>query len=242
MRKFSLADNGTATGQAKDRVGLTAGTTYFAKYWNDNFFNIFNTVENAGYSLIDDDLEQMTKVMKGRYVASYTYNTSAIATQTVNDVVLGSDNVLYEVQADAIIGDDPVGSATGNWEVYNGIGISLGGGETLYPDGSIVGTNANGEYTKYANGNLTCRGSISPVSNNNAGTVITYPFAFIDTTYKLFAGTSYISSGALASSAVTEQIKTSTTQGKVKVSEHSTTTIIDIVSQEIQWTAIGRWK
>lgn len=115
MQKFSLADNGTATGQAKDRVGLTAGTTYFAKYWNDNFFNIFNTVEKAGYSLIDDDLEQLHKAVKGLYVATFTYNTSAIATQTVSDIVLGSDGAYYQVQSDAVIGDDPVGSATGDW-------------------------------------------------------------------------------------------------------------------------------
>jgi len=115
MQKFSVGDGGTAIGQAKDRIGLTAGTTYFAKYWNDNFFNIFNAVENAGYSLIDDNLEQLTKAMKGKYVATYTYNTSAIATQTVNDVVLGSDGKYYEADADAITGDDPVGSVTGNW-------------------------------------------------------------------------------------------------------------------------------
>jgi len=118
MQKFSVGDGGTATGQAKDRVGLTAGTTYFAKYWNDNFFNIFNAVENAGYSLIDDDLEQMTKAMRGKYIATHTYNTSGFASQTVSDIVEGSDGLLYEVQADGTIGDDPVGSATGDWKAY----------------------------------------------------------------------------------------------------------------------------
>jgi len=118
MQKFSIGDGGTATGQAKDRVGLVAGTTYFAKYWNDNFFNIFNAVENAGYSLIDDDLEQLTKAMKGKYVATYTYNTSGIATQTVDDVVLGSDGKYYEAQEDSISGDDPVGSVTGDWAEF----------------------------------------------------------------------------------------------------------------------------
>lgn len=118
MQKFSVADGGTATGQAKDRVGLTAGTTYFAKYWNDNFFNIFNAVENAGYSLIDDDLEQFTKALKGKYDAAYTYNTSGFASQTVSDIVEGSDGLLYEVQSDGTTGDDPVGSVTGDWKAY----------------------------------------------------------------------------------------------------------------------------
>jgi len=118
MQKFSVADGGTATGQAKDRVGLVAGTTYFAKYWNDNFFNIFNAVENAGYSLIDDDLEQFTKALKGKYDAAYIYNTSGFASQTVSDIVEGSDGLLYEVQSDGTTGDDPVGSVTGDWKTY----------------------------------------------------------------------------------------------------------------------------
>lgn len=118
MQKFSEADGGNPDGTAKDRVGLTAGTTYYAKYWNDNFFNIFNVVENAGYSLISDDLSQLVKALKGKYNATYTYNTSAVATQTVNDVVLGSDGFYYEVQADGVTGDDPVGSVTGNWKQF----------------------------------------------------------------------------------------------------------------------------
>lgn len=117
MQKFSEADGGNPNGSAKDRVGLVAGTTYLAKYWNDNFFNIFNAVESQGYSLIADDLEQLSKAMRGRYVDSFTYNTSAIATQTVNDIVEGSDGFYYEAQADAVTGDNPVGSISGNWRL-----------------------------------------------------------------------------------------------------------------------------
>jgi hypothetical protein len=117
MQKFDEVDGGNPDGTAKDRVGLVAGTTYLAKYWNDNFFNIFNAVTNAGYELIDDDLEQLTKAYKGRYKATSTYNTSGIATQSVNDIVEGSDGLFYEAQSDAINGDDPVGSVTGDWKV-----------------------------------------------------------------------------------------------------------------------------
>ena len=120
MQKFLEADGGNPDGTAKDGViGGVAGTKYKAKVWNDNFFNIFDFVESRGYSLIDDDLEQFTKAMHGKYNAAYTYNTSSIATQTVNDIVEGSDGLFYEAQANAINGDDPVGSITGNWADYN---------------------------------------------------------------------------------------------------------------------------
>lgn len=118
MQWFKVVDGGNPDGTAKDRVGLTAGTTYLAKYWNDNFFNIFNALINAGYTLIDDDLSQVTKAFRGGYNATYTYNTSTILTQSVNDVVLGSDGIYYECLTNGTTGDNPVGSVTGNWSVY----------------------------------------------------------------------------------------------------------------------------
>ena len=60
-------------------------------------------------------MSQLTKALKGRYVSTYTYNTSSATTQSVNDVVLGSDNKYYEVQNNNVTNDDPVGSVTGNW-------------------------------------------------------------------------------------------------------------------------------
>ncbi len=118
MRKFSVADGGNADGTAKDRVGLTAGTTYYAKYWNDNMFNLFDAITNAGYTLIDDDLSQITKAFRGGYNAAYTYNTASIASQSVDDIVLGSNGIYYKCLTNGTIGDNPVGSITGNWEVY----------------------------------------------------------------------------------------------------------------------------
>jgi hypothetical protein len=52
------------------------------------------------------------------YVNTYTYNTSTIPTQSVNDIVMGSDGNYYECQTNATIDDDPVGSITGNWSLY----------------------------------------------------------------------------------------------------------------------------
>ena len=117
MQKYKVSNQANANGTAKDgTIGdPTSGTKITASFLNDNFFNLFSFVENAGYSLIDDDLSQLTKALKGRYVSTYTYNTSSATTQSANDVVLGSDNKYYEVQNNSTTGDDPVGSATGNW-------------------------------------------------------------------------------------------------------------------------------
>ncbi len=117
MQKFKVADDGNPDGTAKDLIlGVQSGTKYKSAVWNDNLFNLFNAVENQGYTLIDDDLEQLSKAIKGKWKSTFTYNTSAIATQTVSDVVEGSDGYLYLAIDDAIIGDDPVGSISGRWQ------------------------------------------------------------------------------------------------------------------------------
>ena len=117
MQKYKVVNQANVDGTAKDGTinDPTSGTKITASFLNDNFFNLFSFVENAGYSLIDDDLSQLTKALKGRYVSTYTYNTSSITTQSVNDVVLGSDGKYYEVQNNNVTNDDPVGSVTGNW-------------------------------------------------------------------------------------------------------------------------------
>ena len=120
MQRPKLVDNATAGLKFQDSSTAAAldGTILRAGFQNDNFDNIFEVVLNAGYDLIDNNLEQLTKALRGEYVAGYTYNTSTILTQSVNDIVKGSDGLFYEAQADGIIGDDPVGSATGDWAEY----------------------------------------------------------------------------------------------------------------------------
>ena len=117
MKKFTVGDGGNPDGTAKDRDGATPGTKYKAEYYNDNIFNLFKFVEAQGYTLIDDDISQLAKASKALYSPDFTYNTSAIATQSVNDVVRGSDGKYHEALADGINGDDPVGSITGNWKL-----------------------------------------------------------------------------------------------------------------------------
>ena len=117
MQKPKLADGATAGLDFQDSSTETSldGTIVRAALLNDNLKNLFNIVEGAGYTLIDDDLSQLVKALKSKYDPTFTYNTSVIATQTVNDVVLGSDGNFYEAQSDGISGDDPVGSVTGDW-------------------------------------------------------------------------------------------------------------------------------
>ncbi len=118
MQKPKVVDNATAGLEFQDASTVTSrdGTVVRAEFLNDNFQNIFEIITNAGYTLIDNDISQLVKAQRGLYDATYTYNTSAIATQTVNDVVLGSDGEYYEAQSDGVIGDDPVGSVTGDWK------------------------------------------------------------------------------------------------------------------------------
>lgn len=127
MQKFLEADGGNPNGTAKDAItGVQSGTKYLSKYYNDNIFNLFEFVIGEGYQLIADDLTQLKKAFRAKYDNTATYNTSAIATQTVSDIVLGSDGIYYECLADATSGDNPVGSVTGNWEIYGFIPSATG--------------------------------------------------------------------------------------------------------------------
>ena len=115
MQKFKETDNGNANGTSIDRDGVVAGTSVKSYFLNDNFFNLFEFLTSQGYTLIDGDTSQLAKANKSLYNATYIYNTSAIATQSVSDIVEGSDGYYYKVLSDATTGDNPVGSVTGNW-------------------------------------------------------------------------------------------------------------------------------
>ena len=116
MQKFSQLDNGNPDGTAKDRNGVVSGTLYKAKYYNDNIFNLFEFLTTQGYTLIAGDKSQLAKANKSLYNPLYTYNTSAISTQSVSDIVQGSDGYYYEALTNGINGDNPVGSATNSWK------------------------------------------------------------------------------------------------------------------------------
>tara|TARA_R110001606_G_scaffold2504_4_gene10964 strand:+ start:2781 stop:3557 length:777 start_codon:yes stop_codon:yes gene_type:complete len=168
MQKFLETDNANANGTSKDRDGVVAGTSVKSYFLNDNFFNLFEFLASQGYTLIDGDTSQLAKANKALYNATYIYNTSAIATQSVSDIVEGSDGYYYKVLSDATTGDNPVGSVTGSWEkiLYDLDTISKSKisydndtasfiSNTL-TSGAIIeeGSNANGNHIKFANGTI----------------------------------------------------------------------------------------
>lgn len=121
MQKPKLVDNATPNLEFQDSSTQLAqdGTILRAAFQNDNFSNLFKLVEAAGYNLIDDDISQITKAVRGRYVDNFIYNTSSIATQTVNDVVLGSDGYYYECKQNGVTGVNPVNDLTGKWKIFD---------------------------------------------------------------------------------------------------------------------------
>lgn len=125
-----------------------------------------------------------------------------------------------------------------NWESSNPTGVSIGGGETLYPDGTIYGENALGSYTKYPNGDLVCKKStISITFTLTAASVsVTFPHSFIYMPE--------IVSGLICANPSTVR------RASCWTSNHTTTTFVlwgcNITtydgSFEGIYTAIGRWK
>lgn len=191
MQKFSVADGGNPDGTAKDRVGAIAGTKYFAKYYNDNIFNLIKFVESSGYTLIDDDLSQLAKASRGLYDANFTYNTSVIATQTVNDVVLCSDGVYYEAQADGINGDNPVGSVTGNWKIF--LNNKLDGNivHNITVDNDYTLTAIQNQYGRIevTDSGVVLTGTINIIMNNDEHTFLFVNSTAQDLTVKTSTGT-----------------------------------------------------
>lgn len=69
-----------------------------------------------------------------------------------------------------------------------GTGTDIGGGETLWGDGSITGSNSNGTYTKWPNGDLECRGITGSITTStlvsgvyNGSQSVVSPHLFIKT-------------------------------------------------------------
>lgn len=176
MQKYKVVNQANADGTARDGTinDPTSGTKITASFLNDNFFNLFSFVENAGYSLIDDDLSQLTKALKGRYISTYTYNTSSITTQSVNDVVLGSDGKYYEVQNNNVTNDDPVGSTTGNWilSAFDTSPFGIGFNQTWQDVTSSRSPNIT--YTNTTNKPIFLSVSFVRLSPADAGTIVLY--------------------------------------------------------------------
>ena len=113
------------------------------------------------------------------------------------------------------------------------------------PTGSIIeyGSNANGSYLKFADGTMICSKihSFPANSNNNAGTVISYPATFASVTTVL-GSSSTIASASAGSSIVVEAQPNTATSMKAKALQHSAATVSDLTFEvAASLVAIGRW-
>ena len=144
------------------------------------------------------------------------------------------------------LGNAAIRTALGTNELYSrdsivGMVAQLSG----VPTGSIIeyGSNANGSYLKFADGTMICAKlhAFPENSNNNAGTVISYPATFASVTTVL-GSSSTIASASADSSIVVEAQPNTATSMKAKSLQHSASTVSDptfVVAASL--VAIGRW-
>lgn len=141
---------------------------------------------------------------------------------------------IFEIHSDGTL-KDPTGNVVATSEGIVGT-VSQSGG---VPTGAIIetGSNANGEYTKYADGTLICTGSSGTVTaasyyiGSSLYWTWTFPATFTST--PIVISTSQRASDSIES--YTRIGVTSTTQADVSQSNSSGSTIKFIM------IAIGRW-
>lgn len=92
------------------------------------------------------------------------------------------------------------------------------------------GSNANGYYTKFADGTLICYGN-KTISNYSV--TINYPAIFIDTNYSLV--TQFVRDTSLGNNSNSQGLNSITTTSCVCYSAYKETATV-------LWIAIGRWK
>ena len=120
-----------------------------------------------------------------------------------------------------------------------GFGQDIGGNETLWGDGSITGSNSNGLYTKWPNGDLECSGTIFGIDVDTArgsifygiGTVV-YPHAFISAVnmgYSVIGNASTLFGSASGAGSLTG----------ITISLHGGSVL---TNRNAYWLVIGKWK
>jgi len=92
MQKPKVVDGATPGLEFQDSSTEEAldGTIVRAEFQNDNFGNLFKLVENTGESLVDDDLEQISKaVVKQSLAGFYTDSGSVNNIELTNSAING---------------------------------------------------------------------------------------------------------------------------------------------------------
>ena len=116
------------------------------------------------------------------------------------------------------------------------------------PTGAIIerGSNANGEYVKYADGTMICTAFIGNVTVSVAATsqeVFVYPFAATFTVEPIFlvSGQATNASGNIRVATITGALGPSnqTTEGRVLVTNNSASTVENM--RRLSFSVVGRW-
>jgi hypothetical protein len=149
--------------------------------------------------------------------------------------ITGNDGV-SQVQAGAVESGDLPAEA---YQKNNILGtVSESGG---VPTGSIIerGSNANGEFIKYADGTMICTSAYSP-SSSASGTVVTLPSAFINSSFQVTCTPGQISGGDFDAVANAEGKDENASSIRVK---HSRIASNSVTASTIGgfYIAIGRW-
>lgn len=176
------------------------------------------TISSFIATLLDDTTQAAARttlgLTPGTDVQAYDAFLASIAGLTV-----AAGGFLRTSAADTAVAQSIVGT------------VSQSGGT---PTGSIVetGSNANGNYTKFADGTLFCWGTTT--TSASGATTQTLPATYASATTLMITGNS---------------VSSSTNSSSVKIFNHTTTTF-DInalssadarASTPVRWIAIGRW-
>lgn len=151
-----------------------------------------------------------------------------------NSTGSGTRYARFEFNSNEILIGYRNGSNNYNLEIdNNGINFSVPNDEDVTINGVPIiesGSNANGYYTKFADGTLICYGN---KTISNYAMTINYPAIFIDTNYSLV--TQFVRDESLGNFSNSQGLNTMTTTNCVCYSAYSETATV-------LWIAIGRWK
>jgi hypothetical protein len=104
------------------------------------------------------------------------------------------------------------------------------------------GSNADGEYTKFADGTQVSIGTVQIPDNNNGGTSFNLASAFINASYSLTANADGVASSGLNASRVAEIEVVTVSSIRLKLLVHTAGTVLNTANLFCRYIAIGRWK
>jgi hypothetical protein len=104
------------------------------------------------------------------------------------------------------------------------------------------GSNADGEYTKFADGTQVSIGTVQIPDNNNGGTSFNLASAFINASYSLTANADGVASSGLNASRIAEIEVVTVSSIRLKILVHTAATVLNTANLFCRYIAIGRWK